>query len=73
MLRRLYNAAATYDPPAFDVYVTHSFHSELNIHGKTKLDGHDVLPMPTRYHFSDNIRIAPIYVVPRLGWALTNR
>ncbi|KAG8992013.1 hypothetical protein FRB90_001117, partial [Tulasnella sp. 427] len=25
------------------------------------------------YHYSDNIRIAPIYVVPRVGWALTHR
>ena len=29
--------------------------------------------MPKRYHFARNERIAPIYVVPRLGYALTNR
>ncbi|OBZ68889.1 hypothetical protein A0H81_11168 [Grifola frondosa] len=29
--------------------------------------------MPARYHFADNERIAPIYVVPRVGYALTNR
>ncbi|KAK7690300.1 hypothetical protein QCA50_006957 [Cerrena zonata] len=28
--------------------------------------------MPQRYHFAHNERIAPIYVVPRLGYALTN-
>jgi predicted AlkP superfamily pyrophosphatase or phosphodiesterase len=30
--------------------------------------------MPARYHFSplNNRRIAPIYVVPNIGWALTN-
>lgn len=28
--------------------------------------------MPERYHFAHNDRIAPIYVVPRLGYALTN-
>ncbi|PVG02267.1 Phosphodiest-domain-containing protein [Serendipita vermifera] len=28
--------------------------------------------MPERYHFSNNDRIAPIYVCPRLGWVVTN-
>ena len=28
--------------------------------------------MPERYHFAHNERIAPIYIVPRLGYALTN-
>lgn len=27
--------------------------------------------MPSRYHFSNNSRIAPIYIVPKLGYALT--
>ncbi|KAI0357461.1 Phosphodiest-domain-containing protein [Trametes cingulata] len=29
--------------------------------------------MPERWHFSHNPRIAPIYVVPRIGYVLTNR
>jgi hypothetical protein len=29
--------------------------------------------MPERYHFSYNERIAPVYVVPKLGYALTDR
>ncbi|RPD62707.1 Phosphodiest-domain-containing protein [Lentinus tigrinus ALCF2SS1-7] len=29
--------------------------------------------MPERWHFVNNQRIAPIYVVPRIGYALTNR
>ncbi|KAG9315860.1 Phosphodiest-domain-containing protein [Chiua virens] len=29
--------------------------------------------MPARYHFSTNERIAPIWVVPTLGYALTNK
>ena len=29
--------------------------------------------MPEHYHFSDNERIAPIYVVPKLGYALSYR
>jgi len=28
--------------------------------------------MPERYHFSNNKRIAPIYIVPKVGYALTN-
>ena len=27
--------------------------------------------MPERYHFSSSYRIAPIYVVPKIGYALT--
>jgi predicted AlkP superfamily pyrophosphatase or phosphodiesterase len=29
--------------------------------------------MPERYHFSHNPRIAPIYIVPKYGYALTTR
>lgn len=29
--------------------------------------------MPTRYHFSHNDRIAPLYIVPHEGYALTDR
>jgi len=28
--------------------------------------------MPERYHFSNHERIAPVYVVPHVGWAVTN-
>jgi hypothetical protein len=28
--------------------------------------------MPQRYHFAASPRIAPLYVVPRIGYALTN-
>jgi hypothetical protein len=28
--------------------------------------------MPERYHFSNNERIAPIYICPRLGWIVSN-
>ena len=28
--------------------------------------------MPRRYHFSNNERISPIYVIPKIGYALTN-
>lgn len=29
--------------------------------------------MPERWHFTANSRIAPLYVVPRVGWSITNR
>ena len=29
--------------------------------------------MPKRWHFVQNPRIAPIYVVPHIGWAIINR
>ncbi|KAG9014055.1 hypothetical protein FRB94_000253 [Tulasnella sp. JGI-2019a] len=64
MLRRLEVGAASYDPPVFDVYATQSFPAST----AGRIDA-----MPERYHFSDNPRIAPIYVIPKIGWALTNR
>ena len=39
--------------------------------GKFAVYTHD--NMPTRWHFVANERIAPVYVVPRIGYALTNR
>ena len=39
--------------------------------GKFDVYTHDT--MPERWHFANNERIAPIYVVPRMGYALTNR
>jgi hypothetical protein len=29
--------------------------------------------MPERYHFAHNARIAPIYIVPNMGYVLTTR
>ncbi|KAI1378977.1 ectonucleotide pyrophosphatase/phosphodiesterase family member 3 [Hypoxylon crocopeplum] len=29
--------------------------------------------MPERYHFSNNKRIAPLWIVPKTGWAIVNR
>ena len=39
--------------------------------GKFDVFTHDT--MPRRYHFAGNERIAPIYVVPKVGYALTDR
>ncbi|KIP08617.1 hypothetical protein PHLGIDRAFT_104115 [Phlebiopsis gigantea 11061_1 CR5-6] len=39
--------------------------------GKFDVFTHDT--MPRRFHFAGNERIAPIYVVPKVGYALTDR
>ncbi|KAH8081992.1 Phosphodiest-domain-containing protein [Cristinia sonorae] len=39
--------------------------------GKFDVYTHDT--MPERWHFANSERIAPLYVVPRIGYALTNR
>jgi len=39
--------------------------------GKFDVYTHDT--MPQRYHYAENSRIAPIYVIPRMGYELTNR
>lgn len=38
------------------------------------IDVYTAKTMPGRFHFNpmNNPRIAPIYIVPRIGWALTN-
>ncbi|CAL1712403.1 unnamed protein product [Somion occarium] len=38
-----------------------------------KFDVYTHETMPQRYHFAHNDRIAPIYIIPRVGYALTNR
>jgi predicted AlkP superfamily pyrophosphatase or phosphodiesterase len=41
-----------------------------------RTDGFDVYTretMPERYHFSNNDRIAPLWVVPRTGWGIVER
>jgi len=38
-----------------------------------KFDVYTRETMPERYHFAHNKRIAPVYVVPRIGYALTTR
>ena len=40
---------------------------------KGKFDVYTHKTMPERYHFSHNDRIAPIYVIPKVGYELTNR
>jgi len=37
-----------------------------------KFDVYTHETMPERYHFVNNERIAPIYVVPKIGYALTS-
>ena len=42
-------------------------------HSDGKFDVYTHETMPKRWHFTNNERIAPIYVVPRIGYALTDR
>ena len=37
-----------------------------------KFDVYTRETMPERYHFSNNERIAPVWVIPKIGYALTN-
>jgi hypothetical protein len=38
-----------------------------------KFDVYTPQTMPQRYHFAHSTRIAPIYVVPKMGYVLTTR
>ena len=38
-----------------------------------KFDVYTPETMPERYHFSHSTRIAPVYVVPKMGYVLTTR
>ena len=40
---------------------------------REKFDVYTHETMPERYHYSHNPRIAPIYIVPKYGYALTTR
>ncbi|KIO05372.1 hypothetical protein M404DRAFT_999981 [Pisolithus tinctorius Marx 270] len=64
---------ATRDPRhigKFDVFVTAAYTGRSGLG-----DGEEdvAIPMPERYHFSASERIAPIWIVPRLGYALTTK
>lgn len=51
----------------FDVYTTDTYTHNAS-------DSTTMAPtMPERYHYSSNQRLAPIWVVPRMGYALTDR
>ncbi|KAG6331969.1 hypothetical protein ID866_7123 [Astraeus odoratus] len=53
----------------FDVFVTEAYIAQ-----SSEEDGEDIgIPMPESYHYSANERIAPIWIVPRLGYALTTK
>lgn len=51
----------------FDVYTTDTY--TLNTSNSTTM----VPAMPERYHYSSSQRLAPIWVIPRMGYALTDR
>lgn len=55
--------------------VTKHFTDLLNASDKNpeKFNVYTHISMPERYHFADNERIAPIYVVPNIGYVLTTK
>ena len=58
--------------PERDVPILHKQLSEAS----EKSQGFDVYTletMPERYHFTKNKRIAPLWVIPRTGWAIVER
>lgn len=78
-LERLCEYTLTH-PDQFDVFTTESFSTDpgtslvdLNAFNYGKMSAGTVEPMPERYHFSHNYRIAPVWIVPRIGYALTDR
>jgi len=64
-------------PDQFDVFTTQSFLTDpATSSADLNACNHDedtVRPMLERYHFSFNYRIAPLWIVPRMDFALTNR
>ncbi|KAG2125529.1 alkaline-phosphatase-like protein [Suillus cothurnatus] len=78
-LERLCEYTLTH-PNQFDVFTTESFSTDpgtslvdFNTFNYDKMSAGTVEPMPERYHFSRNYRIAPVWIVPRIGYALTDR
>lgn len=49
--------------------------SEAATSSPPKIDVYTSKTMPDRFHFNpaNNLRIAPIYIVPRIGWAISTR
>ena len=66
----------------FEVYTTESYAGGMDLRriclDPRKMNHYctgpleEATPMPPRFHFSANERIAPIWVVPKLGYALTS-
>jgi hypothetical protein len=57
----------------FDVYTSNTYtHDTSDIHWQSVQKV--VAPaMPERYHYTSSSRLAPIWVIPRVGHALTDR
>ena len=49
---------------------------EILLNESEKSDGFEVYTretMPERYHFTNNDRIAPLWIIPKAGWAIVDR
>jgi predicted AlkP superfamily pyrophosphatase or phosphodiesterase len=58
------------------VNTTHHYRTLLAAAAASDFDKFEVFTpetMPERYHFARNPRIAPVYVVPKMGYVLTTR
>ncbi|OAX37436.1 Phosphodiest-domain-containing protein [Rhizopogon vinicolor AM-OR11-026] len=76
VLEHLYQYTLAH-PGQFDVFTAESFSTDpatssvdLSAFKHGKLNA-GLQPMPERYHFSANYRIAPVWIVPCIGYALT--
>lgn len=59
--------------PSFDMNATYEKLSKLaSLHQNFDVYLRDV-NMPERYHFSKNKRIAPLWIVPKTGWAIVSK
>ncbi|TID17086.1 Phosphodiest-domain-containing protein [Venturia nashicola] len=54
----------------WDMYVTLKKNTEHNTNLEVYLTAKD---MPKQYHFSKNDRIAPLWIVPKAGWAVVTK
>ncbi|KIK97779.1 hypothetical protein PAXRUDRAFT_824602 [Paxillus rubicundulus Ve08.2h10] len=68
VLSRLISAS---ESGKFDVYTSNTY-TPRNIHWQS-IPKVVALAMPERYHYASSSRLAPIWVVPRVGYALTDR
>jgi len=75
-LQNLYQYMLSH-PGRFDLFITESFFTDpatcsvdLSAFKRGKFAA-SVQPMPKRYHLSTNYRISPVWIVPRIGYALT--
>jgi predicted AlkP superfamily pyrophosphatase or phosphodiesterase len=66
----LYGLRPKFDEDLDDLYKDLKEHAETNANLEVYLRDKD---MPAEYHFSNNPRIAPLWLVPKTGWAIVKK